>query len=39
MSRLLCVVDYQVDFVSGALGFEAARALETPLAIRVKQAL
>lgn len=39
MSKLLCVVDYQVDFVSGALGFEAARALEAPLARRVKQAL
>lgn len=39
MSKLLCVVDYQVDFVSGALGFEAARALEAPLADRVKQAL
>lgn len=39
MSKLLCVVDYQVDFVSGALGFEAACALEVPLAERVKQAL
>ena len=39
MSKLLCVVDYQVDFVSGALGFEAARALEAPLADRVEKAL
>ena len=39
MSRLLCVVDYQVDFVSRALCSEAPRALEVPLAQRVKQAL
>ena len=28
MSRLLCVVDYQVDFVDGALGFPGAEKLE-----------
>lgn len=26
--KLLCVIDYQKDFVSGALGFEAAQGLE-----------
>ena len=39
MSKLLIVVDYQNDFVAGALGFEAARALEDPIADMVKQVL
>lgn len=39
MKKLLVVVDYQNDFVSGALGFEEAKALEGPIADRVKQAL
>ena len=39
MSKLLIVVDYQNDFGAGALGFEAARALEDPIADMVKQVL
>lgn len=39
MANLLVVVDYQNDFVSGALGFGAAKALEGPIAARVEQAL
>ena len=39
MANLLVVVDYQNDFVSGALGFGAAQALEGPIAARVEQAL
>lgn len=39
MSKLLIVVDYQNDFAAGALGFEAARALEDPIADMVKQVL
>ena len=39
MATLLVVVDYQNDFVSGALGFGAAQALEGPIAARVEQAL
>lgn len=39
MRKILVVVDYQNDFVSGALGFEQAAALEQPIAQRVKQAL
>ncbi|WP_418667623.1 cysteine hydrolase family protein [Allofournierella sp.] len=39
MANLLVVVDYQNDFVSGALDFEQARALEGPIAARVDQAL
>ena len=27
MKKLLIVVDYQVDFVSGALGFEGAKLI------------
>lgn len=29
MNKLLVVVDYQVDFVSGALGFEGAESIES----------
>lgn len=39
MNKLLIVIDYQNDFVSGALGFEQAQQLELPLYRRVKQAL
>lgn len=39
MNNILIVVDYQKDFVSGALGFEAAQALETGIAQRVETAL
>lgn len=39
MQKVLVVVDYQNDFVSGALGFEKAAALEKPIADRVKKAL
>ena len=30
MSKLLVVVDYQKDFVDGALGYPGAEALEGP---------
>ena len=39
MRKVLIVVDYQNDFVSGPLGFEQARALEKPIADRVEKAL
>ncbi len=39
MKKLLIVVDYQTDFVTGSLGFEAAQALEAPIAEQVEQAL
>ena len=32
MKRLLIVVDYQNDFVTGALGFEKAKTLEPYIA-------
>lgn len=35
--RCLIVVDYQVDFVTGSLGFPAALRLETPIAERIAQ--
>lgn len=35
MKRLLIVVDYQKDFVDGALGFPGAEALDGPIAARV----
>ena len=35
MKRLLIVVDYQRDFVEGALGFPCAEALDGPLADRI----
>jgi len=37
MKKLLIVVDYQNDFVSGALGFEGAEKLEAPIAEKIKQ--
>lgn len=39
MNKILIVVDYQNDFVSGALGFEEAAKLEEPIARRVERAL
>lgn len=39
MNKLLVVVDYQQDFVSGALGFAGAQALEQPILCRVQKTL
>lgn len=36
MKKLLIVVDYQNDFVTGSLGFEEAVSLEEPIAERIK---
>ena len=38
MKKLLIVIDYQVDFVSGALGFPGAELLEAKIADRIKLA-
>ena len=35
MKRLLIVVDYQNDFVDGALGFPDAEALDGPIAEKI----
>ena len=35
MKRLLIVVDYQKDFVDGALGFEGAELLDEPIARKI----
>ena len=37
MKRCLIVVDYQNDFVSGALGFPGAVALEQAIAEKIRQ--
>lgn len=37
MNRLLIVVDYQVDFVDGTLGFPGAEALAGPIAQRIQE--
>ena len=37
MKRLLIVVDYQNDFVDGALGFEGAELLEGPIARKIEE--
>ena len=37
MKELLIVVDYQKDFVDGALGFAGAEALDGPIAQRIAQ--
>ena len=37
MKELLIVVDYQKDFVDGALGFDGAEALDGPIARRIAQ--
>ena len=38
-NRLLIVVDYQKDFVDGALGFEAAKAIEDSICNKINQYL
>ena len=35
MKKLLIVVDYQVDFVNGTLGFVEAEGLDGPIAQRI----
>ena len=37
MKRLLIVVDYQNDFVDGALGFEGAETLDGPIAAKIAE--
>ncbi len=37
MKELLVVVDYQNDFVNGALGFEGAEKLDKPIAEKIKE--
>lgn len=37
MKKLLVVVDYQNDFVTGSLGFEGATALEEPIAAKIRE--
>ncbi len=37
MKRLLIVVDYQNDFVDGALGFEGAELLDKPIAEKISE--
>lgn len=36
MKKLLIVVDYQNDFVSGSLGYAGAEKLEGPIAEKIK---
>ena len=36
-NKLLIVIDYQNDFVSGSLGFENARTLEKPIADKIEE--
>lgn len=38
MNKVLLVVDYQRDFVDGALGFAGAEALEGPICERIERA-
>lgn len=37
MKKCLIVIDYQVDFVCGSLGFERAKTLEKPIAEKIKE--
>jgi nicotinamidase-related amidase len=37
MKKLLIVVDYQVDFVTGSLGFEQAKKIEAPIAEKIQK--
>lgn len=37
MKRLLIVIDYQKDFVDGALGFEGAELLDAPIARKIDE--
>ncbi|MEG1501314.1 MAG: isochorismatase family cysteine hydrolase, partial [Clostridiales bacterium] len=39
MKKILVIVDYQVDFVSGSLGFAAAQALEKSIYLKVEEQL
>ena len=39
MKKLLVVVDYQNDFVDGALGFEKAATLEKGIVTKIQQYL
>lgn len=39
MKKALVTVDFQKDFVDGALGFDGAAALDEKIAARIKQAL
>lgn len=39
MAKLLIIVDYQVDFVSGALGFDGAEKLDAPICQRIEEYL
>ncbi len=36
-NKLLVVVDYQVDFVTGSLGFEAAMAIEPAICAKIEE--
>lgn len=38
MKKLLIIVDYQVDFVNGSLGFPGAEKLESKIVSRIKKA-
>jgi nicotinamidase-related amidase len=38
MEKILLIIDYQVDFVDGSLGFEDAKLLDYKIAERIKQA-
>ena len=37
MKKLLIVVDYQVDFVDGTLGFEGAELLDARIARKIDE--
>ena len=39
MKKLLLVIDYQNDFVSGSLGFEQAVSLEDPICRKIESYL
>ena len=39
MARYLFVIDYQNDFVDGALGFPGAEKLEAPIAERIERVM
>lgn len=37
MKRCFIVVDYQIDFVAGHMGFEGAKLLEKPIAAKIRE--
>ena len=37
MKELLVVIDYQNDFVNGALGFEGAEKLDGPIVEKIRE--